>query len=177
MRLARKLGMITYRSARGMGQRFGRERARRQSPIDHPFGIDFEVESYLEAQAASSSAAFDPNCYLYLSRAMDLFDVADHGGSLAARNVAAATRARHGDRRRDGLPVSGDQQQELALETKAHVNDVDFTGCRRFRDTIRFWSTWIASARGRELLLNGGSRAADTSICALRRPIAAAAVP
>ena len=49
-----------------------------------PFCIDFEVESYLEAHAAKFTGQFDPNCYLYLSRAMDLFDVAEHGGSVAA---------------------------------------------------------------------------------------------
>ena len=46
------------------------------------FGLDFEVESYLEAHANKFIGTFDANCYLYLSRAMDLFDVADHGGSV-----------------------------------------------------------------------------------------------
>ena len=40
------------------------------------------LEAYLEAHARKFVGAFDANCYLYLSRAMDLFDVADHGGSL-----------------------------------------------------------------------------------------------
>ncbi len=82
MRLARKLGMITYRSAAEWSERFGRERATQEPPAHHPFGIDFEVESYLEAQANRFIGGFDANCYLYLSRAMDLFDAADHGGSL-----------------------------------------------------------------------------------------------
>lgn len=82
MRLARKLGMITYRSAAEWSERFGRERATQEPPIHHPFGIDFEVESYLEAHANRFIGSFDANCYLYLSRAMDLFDAADHGGSL-----------------------------------------------------------------------------------------------
>ncbi len=42
----------------------------------------FEVESYLEAHANKFIGTFDANCYLYLSRAMDLFDIADHGGSV-----------------------------------------------------------------------------------------------
>ncbi len=83
MRLARKLGMITYRSAREWEGRFGRERATDEAP-NGPFRLDFEVESYLEAHANKFVGAFDANCYLYLSRAMDLFDVADHGGSVAA---------------------------------------------------------------------------------------------
>lgn len=82
MRLARKLGMISYRSADEWTERFGRERASAAPMVEHPFGIDFEIESYLEAQAMRFAGRFDPNCYLYLSRAMDLFDAADHGGSL-----------------------------------------------------------------------------------------------
>lgn len=83
MRLARKLGMITYRSAKEWLQRFGRERASVEHKPDDPFGIDFEIEAYLENHAAKFVGQFDPNAYLYLSRAMDLFDLADHGqGSL-----------------------------------------------------------------------------------------------
>jgi homoserine O-acetyltransferase len=80
MRLARKLGMISYRSAREWAERFGRERAK-DSGVD-AFGVEFEIEAYLESRAQSFIGAFDPNCYLYLSRAMDLFDVAEHGGSV-----------------------------------------------------------------------------------------------
>jgi homoserine O-acetyltransferase len=83
MRLARKLGMITYRSAKEWALRFGRERANAERKPGDPFGIDFEVESYLESHATKFTGQFDPNCYLYLSRAMDLFDLADHGGSVA----------------------------------------------------------------------------------------------
>ena len=84
MRLARKLGMITYRSAAEWAERFGRERAPDFGEADNPFGIDFEVESYLESHANRFIGSFDANCYLYLSRAMDLFDAADQGGSLDA---------------------------------------------------------------------------------------------
>src|SRR5262245_9158628 len=83
MRLARKLGMITYRSAAEWEQRFGRERATDEIANHGPFRIDFEIESYLDAHANKFIGAFDANCYLYLSRAMDLFDAADHGGSVA----------------------------------------------------------------------------------------------
>ena len=83
MRLARKLGMISYRSATEWTERFGRERSSAGSEGPGPFGIDFEVESYLEAHAKRFIGTFDANCYLYLSRAMDLFDVTDHGGSLS----------------------------------------------------------------------------------------------
>ncbi|MGH8401636.1 MAG: homoserine O-acetyltransferase MetX [Gammaproteobacteria bacterium] len=80
MRLARKLGMMSYRSAAEWVERFGRERASDDS--GKPFGIEFEVEAYLESRARAFVGGFDPNSYLYLSRAMDLFDVAEHGGSV-----------------------------------------------------------------------------------------------
>lgn len=82
--LARKLGMITYRSAKEWDQRFGRERAQDEDQPGHQFKIDFSVELYLEYHAKKFSGAFDANCYLYLSRASDLFDLAEHGGSLRA---------------------------------------------------------------------------------------------
>ena len=82
-RLARKLGMMTYRSPIEWVQRFGREAA---TPIDsendNGFGMRYSVESYLENHARKFTGAFDANCYLYLSRASDLFDFAEHGGSL-----------------------------------------------------------------------------------------------
>jgi len=84
MRLARKLGMITYRSAAEWLVRFGRERVSQERKPGDPFGIDFEIESYLDAQANKFVGQFDANCYLYISRAMDLFDLAEHGGSIPA---------------------------------------------------------------------------------------------
>ncbi len=114
MRLARKLGMLTYRSQREFEQRFGRERVSEERSTGDMFGIDFEVESYLDAHAKKFTGTFDPNCYMYLSRAMDLFDVADHGGSLEHGL------ARVGARRALIIGVKTDilfpieQQQELA---------------------------------------------------------------
>ena len=84
MRLARKLGMITYRSAEEWRMRFGRERTTSTEPNGDQFGMVFEVEAYLEHHANKFMGQFDPNCYLYLSRASDLFDVAEHGSSVQA---------------------------------------------------------------------------------------------
>ena len=81
-RLARKLGMITYRSAEEWVGRFGRERATDPTRVDEQFTAEFAVESYLENHANKFSGAFDANCYLYLSHASDLFDLAEYGGSL-----------------------------------------------------------------------------------------------
>ena len=81
-RLARKLGMMTYRSAAEWKERFGRERATDEVGSPGAFKYEFAVESYLENRAKNFSGAFDPNCYLSLSHASDLFDLAEYGGSL-----------------------------------------------------------------------------------------------
>ncbi|QOC21510.1 homoserine O-acetyltransferase [Wenzhouxiangella sp. AB-CW3] len=82
MRLARKLGMISYRSAREWQQRFGRQFQDYFPPT--LFGMRFKVESYLETHARKFVGQFDPCCYLYLSRAMDMFDACDGDNSLKA---------------------------------------------------------------------------------------------
>ncbi|HEY3786437.1 MAG TPA: homoserine O-acetyltransferase [Steroidobacteraceae bacterium] len=88
MRIARMLGMMTYRSAYEWRHRFGREPAT-EPGRDGPFAPEFAIQSYLEAHARRFVRAFDPNCYMYISRAMDRFDLAAHGGSpLAALRPA-----------------------------------------------------------------------------------------
>jgi homoserine O-acetyltransferase len=126
MRLARKLGMITYRSAKEWALRFGRERANVERKPGDPFGIDFEVESYLESHAAKFTGQYDPNCYLYISRAMDLFDLADHGGSVAeALRRFTVERALVIGVETDLLfPI--EQQQELADGLSADGKEVQF---------------------------------------------------
>ena len=84
MRLARKTGLISYRSPEEWITRFGRDKITKCQRMRQDFGAEFEVESYLEHNASKFSSHFDPNCYLYLSRAMDWFDVAEHGGSIEA---------------------------------------------------------------------------------------------
>jgi homoserine O-acetyltransferase len=84
LRVARKLGLITYRSAAEWRQRFSRERVEVREAGSGPFSVEFEVEAYLEMHAGKFVGTFDANCYLYLSRCMDLFDVAEHGGSVEA---------------------------------------------------------------------------------------------
>lgn len=84
MRIARKMGMLSYRSAKEWLARFGRDRitAERRDG-GKPFEPEFEIESYLEAHAEKFINTFDPNCYLYLSRAMDWFDIGDYGVTVA----------------------------------------------------------------------------------------------
>ena len=74
MRMARKLGVISYRSALEWDGRFGRIRLDSDDGNGDPFGMEFEVESYLEGHARRFIRDFDPNSYLYMSRAMDWFE-------------------------------------------------------------------------------------------------------
>lgn len=84
MTLARKLGLVSYRAAEEWHQRFDRTRIEKQRRKGEPFELEFQVESYLDYNAKKFIHSFDANSYLYMSRAMDWFDVADHGGSVKA---------------------------------------------------------------------------------------------
>ena len=72
--IARMAGMLTYQSAEGQWERFGREKSTRPALYEE-FGGRFEVESYLHYQGRDLTGRFDANSYLYLTRAMDLYDV------------------------------------------------------------------------------------------------------
>ena len=67
--------MMTYQSAAGQWERFGRRSASRPA-LHEEFGGRFEIESYLHYQGKDLVERFDANSYLYLTRAMDLYDVA-----------------------------------------------------------------------------------------------------
>lgn len=82
MRMARKAGLVSYRSPDEWLKRFGRNKIDKSKRSKEPFGAEFEIESYLEHNASKFVDNFDANSYLYLSRAMDWFEVAEHGGSV-----------------------------------------------------------------------------------------------
>lgn len=82
MRMARKLGMTSYRSPAEWNERFLRKRCSQSDRTGKPFSPEFEIEAYLQHHANKFIGQFDANCYLYLSRAMDWFDVSDYGGSI-----------------------------------------------------------------------------------------------
>ncbi len=81
---ARMLAHITYLSESGMHQKFGRRRRVAHGPKSG-FGVEFEVESYLEYQGRAFVERFDADAYLYITRAMDYYDCAESwgGGDLA----------------------------------------------------------------------------------------------
>ncbi len=81
--VARMGAHITYLSDAALHRKFGRRLQDRTNPT-FSFDADFEVESYLRHQGSSFVERFDANSYLYLTRAMDYFDIAaDYDGVLA----------------------------------------------------------------------------------------------
>ena len=83
MSLARKLGLVSYRAADEWNSKFDRSRMPEEKRSGKRFEREFEIENYLEYNAQKFINSFDPNSYLYLSRSMDWFDIAEHGNSLA----------------------------------------------------------------------------------------------
>jgi homoserine O-acetyltransferase/O-succinyltransferase len=84
--IARMLAMITYQSEEGMELRFARQPARQQN-VTAPSGFTdlserFDIEDYLYYQGESLVKRFDANSYLYISRAMDLYDVSEGYSSI-----------------------------------------------------------------------------------------------
>ncbi|ALK07974.1 homoserine O-acetyltransferase MetX [Blastochloris viridis] len=90
--VARMGGHITYLSEAALHNKFGRRLQNRTTP-GFSFDADFQVESYLRHQGLSFVERFDANSYLYVTRAMDYFDLAaDHGGILAQAFRGTRTR-------------------------------------------------------------------------------------
>jgi homoserine O-acetyltransferase len=80
--VARMAAHITYLSEAALQRKFGREL--RRDGLSWGFDADFQVESYLRHQGSTFVDRFDANAYLYITRAMDYFDIAGaHGGVLA----------------------------------------------------------------------------------------------
>lgn len=124
MGLARKLGVATYRSPLEWRERFGRERL--ETREEDPFASEFQIESYLDAHARRWAGGFDPLSYLYLSRAMDWFDLADYGGSVEAgcRRMAVKKALVIGVSTDILFPV--EQQEEIAEALTEAGAEVDY---------------------------------------------------
>jgi homoserine O-acetyltransferase len=90
--VARMAAHITYLSEAGLTEKFGRRLQDREAK-GFGFDAEFQVESYLRYQGSGFTRRFDANSYLYITRAMDYFDIAEeHGGKLA--DAFAGTQAR-----------------------------------------------------------------------------------
>ena len=79
--LARMIGHITYLSDDSMHEKFGRK-LRGKKSFGYNFNVDFEVESYLRYKGDTFVHRFDANSYLYITKAIDYFDLSLPGGSL-----------------------------------------------------------------------------------------------
>ena len=90
--VARMAAHITYLSEAGLTEKFGRKLQSREVKT-FGFDADFQVESYLRHQGLAFTDRFDANSYLYITRALDYFDLAEeHGGHLANAFRGTATR-------------------------------------------------------------------------------------
>ena len=90
--VARMGAHITYLSEGALHRKFGRSLQNREAPT-FTFDADFQIESYLRYQGMTFVERFDPNSYLYVTRAMDYFDLAaDYGGTLALAFKGSPTR-------------------------------------------------------------------------------------
>lgn len=90
--VARMAAHITYLSETALHRKFGRNLQDREA-VSYGFDADFQIESYLRHQGMTFVERFDANSYLYITRAMDYFDIAaDHGGNLASAFGNTTTR-------------------------------------------------------------------------------------
>ena len=127
MSIARKLGVITYRSAMEWVGRFARIRLDSDERDEDPFAVEFQIESYLAGHARRFVRSFDPNSYLYLSRASDWFDIGEYAGGDVAKALAGIRLDRA-----CVIGVSTDilfpltQQQQIADGFRAGGAEVDF---------------------------------------------------
>jgi homoserine O-acetyltransferase len=86
--VARMIGHITYLSEQSMHQKFGR-RLQARERFGYEFETEFEVESYLKYKGNSFTQRFDANSFLYVTKAMDYFDLGVTDGLAAAFHKAA----------------------------------------------------------------------------------------
>jgi len=158
--VARMAAHITYLSEAALQRKFGRELQR--DGLSWGFDADFQVESYLRHQGASFVDRFDANSYLYITRAMDYFDLAaKHGGALTeaflnARKVKFCVLSFSSDwlyptaESRDvvrALNAAGCRASFVEIETdKGH--DAFFLEEPQFDRTLRGFFTSAAQARG-----------------------------
>lgn len=90
--VARMAAHITYLSEEGLTAKFGRRLQNREA-LGFGFDAEFQVESYLRHQGLAFTERFDANSYLYITRALDYFDLAaPHGGQLALAFAGTRTR-------------------------------------------------------------------------------------
>ena len=122
--VARMVGHITYMSDDSMREKFGR-RLRGKNSFGYDFDVDFEVESYLRYRGSQFVNRFDANSYLYITKAMDYFDLTGGEGSVAAALEPARARFLVISFSSDWLYPSY-QSQELVRALRSRNHDVAY---------------------------------------------------
>jgi homoserine O-acetyltransferase/O-succinyltransferase len=122
--VARMVGHITYMSDDSMREKFGR-RLRGKENFGYDFDIDFEVESYLRYRGTEFVSRFDANSYLYITKAMDYFDLTNASGSMAVALEPARARFLVISFSSDWLYPSY-QSQELVRALRSRNRDVAY---------------------------------------------------
>jgi homoserine O-acetyltransferase len=156
--VARMAAHITYLSEPALQRKFGRRLQDRET-LTFGFDADFQVESYLRHQGVSFVERFDANSYLYMTRAMDYFDLAaDHGGVLANAFKGAATRFCVVSFTSDWLFPTTDSRQTVhaLIAANAKVSFVEIESDKG-HDAFLLWEPELfATVRG---FLEGAARA------------------
>src|SRR5579885_3580891 len=122
--VARMVGHITYMSDDSMREKFGR-RLRGKENFSFGFDVDFEVESYLRYRGSQFVNRFDANSYLYITKAMDYFDLTAGRGSIAAALDPAQARFLVISFSSDWLYPSY-QSQEMVRALRSRNHDVAY---------------------------------------------------
>ena len=122
--VARMLAHITYLSEEAMHNKFGRK-LRDKEKFGYDFSLDFEVESYLRYQGSSFVQRFDANSYLYITKAIDYFDVNQDYGSLEAAFEKVKAKVLVFSITSDWL-FPTDQNKEIVRALKVHKRPVSF---------------------------------------------------
>jgi homoserine O-acetyltransferase len=122
--VARMVGHITYMSDESMREKFGR-RLRDRQEFSYAFEVDFEVESYLRYRGTQFVGRFDANSYLYISKAMDYYDLSAGFPSLAASLERATARFLVISFTSDWLYPSY-QSQEIVNALRSRNHDVTY---------------------------------------------------
>jgi homoserine O-acetyltransferase/O-succinyltransferase len=126
--VARMVGHITYMSDDSMREKFGR-RLRGKENFGFGFDVDFEVESYLRYRGSQFVNRFDANSYLFITKAMDYFDLTNGHGNLTAALGAAQARFLVISFSSDWLYPSY-QSQEIVRALRARNCDVAYVELR-----------------------------------------------
>ncbi len=123
--VARMVGHITYMSDDSMRTKFGR-RLRARENVGFNFDVDFEVESYLRYRGSQFVSRFDANSYLYITKAMDYFDLTGGTGELEDALAPAQCAFQVISFSSDWLYPSY-QSQEMVRALQALGRDVSYT--------------------------------------------------